>query len=47
MINIKAQIIFFALQKLIAIKIVFHIPYQCAMSEISLSMTLQGSNYNR
>ena len=34
--NINAQIIFFPLQKLIAITIVFHISYQCAiMTEIT------------
>ena len=44
MINIKALIIFFPLLKLIAITIVFHISYQCAiMSEITLNMTLHGS----
>ena len=43
----NAQIIFFELQKLISIKIVFHILYQCAnMSEIILKITLHGSNYN-
>ena len=35
---------FFAL---LTLTIVFHISYQCAMSEISLSMTIQGINYNR
>ena len=48
MININAQIIFFALQKLIAITIEFHISYQCAiMSEITLNISLHGSNCNR
>ena len=48
MININAQIIFFALQKLIAITIEFHMSYQCAiMSEITLTITLHGSNCNR
>ena len=44
----NAQIIFFALQKLIAITIVFHIAYQYTiMSEMTLNITLHGSNYNR
>ena len=45
MINMNAQIIFIPLQKLIAITIVFHISYQCAiMSEITFNITLQGPN---
>ena len=48
MININAEIIFFALQKLSAIKIEFHISYQCPiMSEITLNITLHVSNCNR
>ena len=48
MININAQIIFFPVQKLIAITIVYHIWYQCAlMSEITLNITLHCSNCNR
>ena len=48
MIYINAQIIFFALQTLIAITIAFHILYQCAiMSEIILNITLHGSNCTR
>ena len=35
---------FFALQKVIANSIVYHISYKCAiMSEITLNITLQGS----
>ena len=46
MISINAQMILFALQKLIKIKIVFHISYQCAiLSEITLNIILQSSNY--
>ena len=45
MININAQNIFLALQKLMAITIEFHITYQCAiMSEITLYITIRGSN---
>ena len=41
MINIKAEIIFFALQKLITITIVFHVSYQWAiLSEITLNIKL-------
>ena len=44
-ININAQIIFFILQILIGIRIVFHISYQCAMmSEIALNITLHVTN---
>ena len=47
MIHFNAQIILFALEKLIAITIEFHIAYQCAIiSEMSLIRTLHGSNYN-
>ena len=47
MININAQIIFFAFQKLNAITIVFHIAYQCEiMSEITLNITIHGPNNN-
>ena len=42
--NINAQLIFVSVKKLIAITIVFHISYQCAiMSEITLNITLHGS----
>ena len=48
LININAQIIFFAFQKFIVITIVFHQPYQCAiMSEITWNITLHGSNWSR
>ena len=48
MTNINVQIIFFALQTSIAITIVFHIAYQCnIMSEMTLTITLHGSNDNR
>ena len=48
MININAQIILFPLKKLIAITIIFHISYQCAiMLDITLRIILQRSNYNR
>ena len=47
MISINAQMILFAFQKLIAITIVFHISYQCAiLSEITLNI-IDGSKYNR
>ena len=46
--NINALIIFFALHKLIAMTIEFHITYQCAIIlEIALNITLHGSNCNR
>ena len=46
--NIYAPIIFFALQKLIAITIAFWKSYQCAiMSEINLNTTFHRSNGNR
>ena len=46
--DINAQIIFVALQKLIAIKIVFYISNQCAiMTETTLNMTLHGSKCNQ
>ena len=48
MINIIVEIIFFALQKLIAKTIAFHKSYQCAiMSEIIINILLHGSNCNR
>ena len=47
MININTQIIFFALQKLIAITIQIHISFQSAiMLDITLNITLHGSNCN-
>ena len=47
MTNINAQIIFFALHKLIAITIEFHITYQCTiMSEITSNIRLHGSYCN-
>ena len=47
MINIHTKVIFFALQKLITITIVFCKSYQCIMSEMTLNITLLGSNCNR
>ena len=48
MISINAQMNLFALKKLIAKTIVFHISYQYAiMSEIILNITIHGTNYNR
>ena len=47
MININAQIIFIAAEKLIAIRIVFHILYQCVvMSKITLNIILHCSICN-
>ena len=48
MININAQIIFFYVKKSsIAITILFHMSYQCAiMPVITLNITIHGSNYN-
>ena len=44
----QGQIIFIALQKLIAITIAFHKSYQCGiMSEITLNISLYGSNCNK
>ena len=48
MININAQIIFFSVKKSIAITILFHMSFQCTiMPEITLNITIHGSNYNR
>ena len=48
MTNINAQINLFALHNLIAITIVFHISYHCAiMSQITLNITIHGSNYHK
>ena len=47
-INMHTQIILFPLQKLIAITIVFHRSYHCAiMSEMTLNITLHGSNCSK
>ena len=48
MINLNAQIIFFPVQKPMAITIVFHISFQCAiLSEIPINIPSHGSNCNR
>ena len=44
----QCTFIFFKVKKLIAITIVYHISYQCAiMSEITLNIKIHGSNYNK